>query len=259
MMKSFLYQLERNLRGPFDAPYATNDKRLVLLASFPKSGNTWFRFVVSNVNALLMNMEPADFHAITMLAPEIRRNRQLEGAIFVDNSPTFLKTHFPYTRHFGALRSVVMVRNPFLVIPSYHNYLEKARKKTVPPLEQFFWHWRYGFDAWASFMQAWEDNATMIVKYEDMLDNTFASVDKIYKDLGYTIAPEILQKAIDLSSRSSMKESLDKKGDPNNKHGFNFVRGANENKGVMHLKQEILDSGRLSEEFFRQAKKFGYL
>lgn len=255
-----LYQFERYLRGYFEAPVLHDTGRNVLLASFPKSGNTWLRFVVSNVNALTIGSEPATFKSIEQLSPVIRGNRYLTTALIVDNYPLFLKTHFPYTNFFNGYKSIVVVRDPFKVIPSYYNYLKKARCKNLPNLERSMFHWRYGFNAWANFLESWDGHETVLLRYEDLLINGFEVLRGAYSTLGYPIDEFVLKQALALSSRDKMKKVLVEEGDPHNSNNFNFVRNEGENLGFSpSQKEQILNSGRLSKVFLSQASKHGYL
>lgn len=259
MRSSMLYQMERYGRAFFEAP-KKYPSGAVLLASYPKSGNSWFRFVVSNVNSIIEGGEKVTFHTIEDYSPVIRGNRDLRNTRLVSGCPVFLKTHFPFTPFFKSVDSVVIVRNPFYVIPSYHNYLNKARGKSVSrDLEEFFSHWRYGFNAWAGFMKSWEGHATLIVKYEDLQLNPVEEISAIYERLGYVVDPQIIAMAIERSSRNNMKKSLESDGDPHNENQFDFVRRAGENKGVEHLRGNIISNPLINREFIEQAGKYGYL
>lgn len=255
-----LYQIERHSRGYFEAPAMHHHGHNVLLASFPKSGNTWLRFVVGNVNALMLGAKPATFRTIAQLSPEIRRNRSLKNALIVDSYPLFLKTHFPYTNFFDGYKSVVVVRDPFKVIPSYFHYLRHARGKNLPDFERSMFHWRYGFNAWANFLESWDGHETVLLRYEDLLINGFEVLRGAYSTLGYPIDEVVLRQALALSSRDKMKKVLAEEGDPHNSNNFNFVRNEGENLGFSpSQKEQILNSGRLSKVFLSQASKHGYL
>lgn len=257
MKDSMFYQLERVARGAFEAPkeWPSNS---VLLASFPKSGNSWFRFVVSNVNALISGETDVSFHTINEYSPVIRGNRSLKDAKIFDDLPIFLKTHFPRTRYFDSVPAVVIVRNPFFVIPSYHDYLQSAQNKKVQCINSFVFHWRYGLNAWSSFLSSWEVAGSIIVKYEDLQSDPVLQVGLIYKKLGFDIPADILREAIQLSSRSSMRKKLENEGDPYNNNGFQFVKNKGDNSGILNMADEILKSGKIRSEFLEQLERYGY-
>jgi len=253
-----LYQLERFLRSPLESPSNDFSKQAIILSSYPKSGNTWLRFVVSNVSSIMNSDEEINFNSIEQYAPVIRGNRNLINMHQTDGVPTFLKSHSAYIPGFSAYKSVVIIRDPFKAIPSYRDYLIKARNKELDDISHFCKHWRYGFNAWAQFVSSWSEKATLFVKYEDLLIDPITEVSKIYSTLGFDIDIDIISKAIELSSRSNMKKSLESKGDPHNKNGFSFVRNEEENKGI----RDIFTNETLEKDypfFYQQAKKFNYI
>ncbi|KAF7780798.1 hypothetical protein PMAN_a1894 [Pseudoalteromonas marina] len=258
MYQSLFYQLERYSRAIFEAPKQFPSSS-VLLASFPKSGNSWFRFVVSNVNSLIEGGEKINFRTIENYSPVIRGNRSLSEIKIIEACPVFLKTHFPYTPFFKGVKSVVVVRNPFFVISSYHNYLEKARGKKVSNIDEFMFDWRYGFNAWGNFMKSWEDKGAIIVRYEDLQASPLIEISKVYRQLGYSIDDSIITKALELSSRDQMKKTLNTDGDRHNNNKFNFVRGAGENKGLEEYRDAIISSAKISKVFLEQAARYGYV
>ncbi|RPH16157.1 MAG: hypothetical protein CBB67_015755 [Alteromonadaceae bacterium TMED7] len=251
-----LYELERVLRSKFESPvsYPPNS---IILASFPKSGNSWFRFVVSNVNAVHSGEEYANFQNIGIYAPEIRGNRKLEGAKIFQELPLFLKTHFPYNKYFEGVKAVSLTRNPFYVIPSYYEYLNNARGKKLSNLNDFFWHWRYGFNAWAKFTESWLETS-ITLKYEDFVAEPCSCFSSLYDKLGYRIPETVIHEAVEKSTRKDMAAVLKEKGDPHNINGFKFVKEKGENKGVINLKDEILSSKQCSYLFKDILMELGY-
>jgi hypothetical protein len=253
------YELEKYARCYFENP-SSFPERGVYLASFPKSGNSWFRFVVSNVNSIIAGDSDASFHTISNYAPAVRGNRKLSSLVSVDGTPVFLKTHFPFNPFFKGAPAVVVVRDPFYVIPSYYEYLCNAKGKKLSSIEDFFWHWRYGFNAWGKFMSSWRDSENAIfVRYEDLLGDPILAFSQLYKRLGYEISKDVISAAVDKSSRDRMRKSLAEKGDPHNINGFQFVKKSGENQGVSNLKNEILGDLRCSHEFLSSLEAHHYV
>jgi len=259
-ISNLFYSIEKFARRHFEVPSSRDYARHVLLASFPKSGNTWLRFVVSNVNALASGEGGVNFSTINHFSPAIRGNRGLISARQVEGYPLFLKTHFPYVDGFSGYPSVVIVRNPFKVIPSYCNYLQLQHSKRFADPDEFYFHWRYGFNAWSNFMTSWQDKATVVLRYEDVQADPLNTLREMYRAIGYEIGDGLLSEAINLSSRDKMKKSLSEFGDPNNSNGFEFVRKESDNVGIdAATKDRILQDPRLAEHFFVQALRYGYL
>lgn len=260
MISKFFYNLERFVRAPLEAPVRFSDLH-VFMASFPKSGNSWARFVVSNVNSILQDGKPINFHTINEYSPVVRGNRALRNAQPVEGAPLFLKTHFPYTRFFQSNRAVVIVRNPSFAVNSYYEYLKEAQeKKNIPALEEFIFHWRYGLNAWAYFMDSWTNskNTVIFVRYEDLKESPIEGFYNIYEKLGYNIPIEVLKEAVHRSNKKTMRKTLETDGDPFNKNNFKFVKENGENSGLSDYRDLIMKSSRISKDFYVQCERFGY-
>ena len=232
MLNNLFYNLERVLRARFDVPVVFNEKH-VLLASYPKSGNTWMRFIVSNISRLLDDHpREVDFHSIGNYAPVIRGNRHLPGAVETPGCPLFLKTHFPYVPRFEKYKSILIVRNPEDVMLSYYIYLTQEKGKSLPGISEFIRHWRYGVPAWKNYHLSWMGHYDVLVRYEDLLMDVFGTVKGMYMELGYDVSPMVIKEAIERSSKDNMRQLLKEKGDPcSGNPDFQFVRSGVKGEG----------------------------
>ena len=100
-----------------------------IVASFPKSGSTWVRFLVANLfNQVVPEVDGVDFHNIHEIVPEIGRpddRRRFLGL------PPVWKTHDEWRKGFD--RVVLVLRNPWDTLFSYWHYIngEQGRKVTL--------------------------------------------------------------------------------------------------------------------------------
>jgi len=256
-LDNLLYNLERFARCWFEAPKFFKEE-FILCASFPRSGNTWFRFVVSNINNLVGNFnKEINFHTIRHFSPEIRRNRNLEHAKIIPNFPIFLKTHFPYTFKFKKYRAVLIIRRPEDVMVSYYHYLKEEKFKSLPSLSKFIRHWRYGIPAWKNFYKSWYGKFDYLIKFEDLLKEPYKIIKEMYGHFGYYVPDEIIKKSLELSSKENMKKVLKEKGDPMAKNkNFQFVRKGLSGEGKRKLSKEDLE---YIEKYTSQLlEKYGY-
>src|SRR2546423_7743737 len=92
--------------------------RDVFLVSYPRSGNTWLRFLVANA---LRPEEQATFATVGDVVPDIYdvTNRDLLRL----PDPRILKSHEPVDERYR--RVAYLVRNPADVALSYYHYLIK--------------------------------------------------------------------------------------------------------------------------------------
>jgi len=258
IINSFLYNIEKYSRCWFEVPNLYRDE-FILGASFPKSGNTWFRFIVSNVNNLIGNFnEEINFHTIRYFSPEIRHNRNLNNAKIIDNFPIFLKTHFPYNFKFKKYKSVLIIRKPEDVMVSYYVYLQDEKFKKLPPLSKFIKHWRYGIPAWVNFHKSWYKHYDYLIKYEELLKDPFKVIKEMYLYFGYDIPDNIIKEALNLSNKENMRKVLKEKGDPKAKNkNFQFIRKGISGEGKQKLSKSNLE---YIEKYTNQIlKKYGYV
>ena len=212
-----LEKIERFVRARFESPKIHISSH-VLLASFPKSGNTWFRFVSSSILSQHINDEDIDFYKIRRFSPEIRGNRYLDEVASCSDAPTFLKTHFYNLQEFHKYPAVVLYRNPLKTFQSYFSYMMNEQGKFYKDFDEFINSARVGIDAWNYFHRTWlkHPNA-LFVSYDDLINNQYSGLNLIYDKLGYSIPKNILLKAISVSSRENMSLLEKKIGDPSKK------------------------------------------
>lgn len=215
--------------GSLIAGMSTSPK-IVWIASYPKSGNTWMRFML--LNLLLGRQESTEnldkfIQDIHVLMPKNIYPQRLD---FPLGSPALMKTHFmlwpemPFVRLTAGF--VYIVRNPLDVVASAANY---AFLKTLTPMgeserqrarTQYVQHFvatgaapdwieaRWG--SWDQNVRSWAlDNPGfpgIVVKYEDMIRDPLAQLGRVATFLGLRREPQRLQEAVEVSSFDSMKE-----------------------------------------------------
>src|SRR6267142_309339 len=192
----------------------------VFVVSYPRSGNTWTRFLIGN----LINPDvPLTFSNVESRIPEIYFNPDHKMRALP--RPRVLKSHESFQPHYP--RVIYLVRDPRDVAVSYYHHAMKWGN--VPddyPMEDFIPRFmRPDFDVkWGS----WEDNVLswlrmrdgnanfLLLRYEDMKKNTVAELERVAAFLkrcglpGAIADSNRLRLAIELSSSDRMRE-LEKK------------------------------------------------
>ena len=65
----------------------------VFIVSYPKSGNTWVRFLIANL--LKQQNEEIDFYTVNRYVPEVGRHEEIIAGL---KRPRIMKSHAPYVR-----------------------------------------------------------------------------------------------------------------------------------------------------------------
>jgi hypothetical protein len=204
------------------------------LVSYPKSGNTWVRFLLAN---LMYPNETVGFANINRLlpAPGVLSKRFLRKL----PRPRILKSHEPFDVRFRKV--IYLVRDPRdVAVSEYHFDLKKRYIDPDVTLEQFVKRFIAGetssYGSWwehaASWIAARHGNpAFLLVRYEDLLSDSIGETGKIAKFLGIQAGPERLQAAVERSSADRMRQ-LEKQqadqwtGTRNTRKEIPFVRAA---------------------------------
>lgn len=226
------------------------NKKIYWLASYPKSGNTWFRIFLANYlnndnNPISINkistgsiassrtlfdnisaLTATDLTAdeIDLLRPDIYRELVQD---LKDNS--YNKVHdayilntenkplFPTDISAGV---IYFVRNPLDVVVSYANHnsvsidkaitmmnndkhkLSKSNKKLSTQIRQKLLTWSAHVLSWTEQNQI----PVLIVRYEDMLTDTFNTFKKAIEFLNLAIDVDKIETSIELSSFKNLKK-----------------------------------------------------
>jgi hypothetical protein len=224
MISKFIFELERAGRQRWEVPRISEGADVALLASYPKSGNTWLRFIASNIVASKLNRDDVDFESISNYAPEVRYNRKLDGMISAAGIPNLLKTHFPFVKGYSDIKSVVLFRDPKRSIVSYYHYMKHEHLKDYGALAKFVNSPRKGIDYWNFYHKSWMSSSAFFVSYDDLLRNPIDGLGLIYKELGVELDSEFLRVAVSRATKEKMANLELTKGDPFKKNiNYSFV------------------------------------
>ncbi|MCE9631879.1 MAG: sulfotransferase domain-containing protein [Planctomycetia bacterium] len=192
-----------------------------IIASFPKAGSTWVRFIIANLyNVLAPEAEAVDFHNIHEIVPELGRP---DGRRLFVGMPAVWKTHDEWRKGFD--RVVLVVRNPWDTLSSFHHYMNGEWGKPAT-LESVITSRRHGAKAVvhhaASYFTRCPD--LLVLTYEALHASPRAEVARLAGFLGLEPTVDQLLAAIDASSFDSMRTSEAEKGRKYGGSGFRFMR-----------------------------------
>lgn len=177
--------------------------------SYPKSGNTWTRFLIAN---LIHPEEPATFANIDRLIPEAEEltKRQLDRL----TRPRIMKTHQYFDPRYP--RVIYIVRDPRDVVVSEYHFFRKRQWITDDfPIAQFVGRFLTGktsdYGSWQENVSSWvatryNHPGFLLLRYEDMLAETVDVLARIASFLGVNATPDQLKQAVDRSSADQMRK-----------------------------------------------------
>jgi len=233
------YVLERDIAGR--AFHVLPDD--IFLVSYPKSGNTWTRFLLGN----LMNpAEAITFANVERKVPDIyAKSRQALKRL---PHPRVIKSHECFDPRYR--RVIYIVRDPRDVALSAYHYDRKGRN--IPdgfPVDTYvstrFMKTNEYFGTWGEHAGSWlvnsrnilqisrlkneflgtvgswgenvmswlgargHDREFLLIRYEDLLEDTLREMTRVSEFLGLHASPERIARAIELSTADSMRKLED--------------------------------------------------
>ncbi|MBU3019371.1 sulfotransferase domain-containing protein [Paraglaciecola agarilytica] len=226
----------------------------IWIASYPKSGNTYTRFVFANlINIQAKEYSNVDFYNLGKIMPEDGKNKLDEHWKYNEILPKLVKTHRLYSEvEYGyENRSIYIVRDPRDVMLSYYHYVSNRLQNGFSgPFNEFINHDKWGVRPLNKHYESWLDHADAVIRYEDLMNNPYVTFSKIAKALKLTIDFHDLSKSIRLSCPKRLRNIEDRDSRPNHglnfKESYRFVRNASvsqwktqlsnaESEKVMHL------------------------
>jgi sulfotransferase family protein len=181
------------------------------LVSYPRSGNTWTRFLVAN---LLRPQEAASFATIERVVPdaEAQSSRYMQRIA----SPRMIKSHSYFDPRYP--RVIYIVRDPRDVALSYYDFSRKYRQiEDSYPLERYIADFVTGhlisadWGTWGENVASWvfargARPGFLLLRYEDMQAHPERELTRIAKFLGIEASSELLQTTLERSSADRMRE-----------------------------------------------------
>jgi hypothetical protein len=210
-----MYGVKRLLKNAFGLDIAGRTLAVrpddTFLVSYPRSGNTWTRFLVAN---LQHPQEAATFANIERLVPdaEAQSSRYMRGL----PSPRTIKSHSYFDPRYP--RVIYIVRDPRDVALSYYDFSRKYRHiEDNYPLERYIGDFvagrliSAGWGTWGENVASWAFARSarpgfLLLRYEDMQARPDQELTRIAEFLGIAASPTLLQTVLDRSSADRMRE-----------------------------------------------------
>ena len=269
------------------------------IASYPKSGNTWLRALISAyfytpngvfhekaINNIGQFPEKRHFVGFNynqnIVTDTTKFWLKAQEKINSDNKLRFFKTHnafgivnnYSFTDANNSIGAIYIVRDPRDVVLSYANHLQLSHEETVErmfdskngefqPGEKGEYNstltgsWSDNYNSWKSY----KSSKILIIKYEDLIDNSFIYFSKIIKYLSEISEVEYDEKKI---NQSIEKTAFDKLRSLEEKEGFEekglgkyFFRSGK--KGSWRSQLDVNLSRKIRSRFKKEMDELNYI
>jgi Sulfotransferase domain len=188
----------------------------LFLVSYPKSGNTWTRFLIAN---LVYPEKNPDFANINDLIPdpEAMAKRDLERA----SRPRILKSHQYFDPRYPKV--IYVVRDPRdVVLSEYYFDIKRRQIDEDYPLEKFVSRFVRGeldhpYGTWGENVATWiytrgKSPQLLLVTYEGLQSKGAYELGRIAEFVGVRATPERIAFALAQSTADRMRELERKQG-----------------------------------------------
>ncbi|NJN86848.1 MAG: sulfotransferase domain-containing protein [Leptolyngbyaceae cyanobacterium SL_7_1] len=179
----------------------------IFLVSYPKSGNTWMRFLIGNY----LTGNQCDFCNSHLIIPDIHYNPERISQL---RTPRFIKSHHPFNPSFK--RVIYTARDGRDVAVSYYFYalkfklIDKETSFEQFVLEIFDQSKIDNFTPWSNHIHTWLDNPPQKFKlftYEEMLGDTARILREVLEFAGMEIDEEKVIQAVEASKFEQMRKA----------------------------------------------------
>ncbi len=185
------------------------------LASYPKSGNTWLRFLLANIIA---GGPPSSSAEVSRLIPDIHRPGEADAA----SGDVFIKTHFMRTdshpRIDETARAVHIVRHPRDVLLSALNYRrmegviedmtdERYARVFIASAGDPLWA-RLGYGSWVQHAASWSQTTAwpvLTIRYEDLKADTPGTLARVLGFIGRDATRDEIDRAVAQSAFEKLR------------------------------------------------------
>jgi hypothetical protein len=184
------------------------------IVSYPKSGNTWTRFLIGN----LVYEDGVDFSNINYRVPD--PNALSKRSLKRLPRPRILKSHEPFDPRYQ--RVIYIVRDPRdVVLSEYHFAVKTLDIQEGSPIEPYVAAFVAGnvnhdYGSWGENVGSWlaaKNNSKkfqgenfLLLRYEDMIDNPAVELSRVARLLRLDGSPQRIARAVERSTADRMRK-----------------------------------------------------
>ena len=179
------------------------------LVSYPKSGNTWARFLIANLLRPQDNVGFSNIHDIIPGIDVVPHRDMLRHP-----RPRIIKSHQYFDPRYR--RVVYIVRDPRdVALSEYHAQRKSKRIGDQHPIQEFVRGFLAGescdYGSWGEHAASWlsaryGQPGFLLVRYEDMLQDTARELSRMASFLGLNPTSELIEQAVSRSRADKMRK-----------------------------------------------------
>ncbi|MDY7008251.1 MAG: sulfotransferase domain-containing protein [Cyanobacteriota bacterium] len=207
MKKNSRYWLFNSIRSKFESAKEKYERERAtaqyLLVSPTNCGRTWLRLILGKSFQLFFNLTE-DINLF-----------YLYGFSEINSTiPSIKASHEKYIGYheYRYRRIILLVRDPRdAIVSKYFGMIKRVKKIEEDQISLFDYFQKEGLNYYISFYNEWNQhkNETMgvlLVRYEDLKENTHREVKNIVKFIGLEIPDKIINTAIEYASFDNMRK-----------------------------------------------------
>ena len=228
------------------------------LISYPKSGRTWFRYVLSHYFASVAGVSgPIDLHNMFSVVPnfDLDPTRGIPAYRFRDKNgviPTVLVSHLGYRASLFLRRPVVMmVRDPRDVIVSAYFHATRHKHRFEGSLSDFIKDRDQGMPAMIGYLNRWAEGLSnrdhFVLSYERLSADTEGQTEAVLGFLGCRIDRKALRDAVEAGRFEAMQDRERAEGIPAHDYDRNDVESLRMRRGKAGGFHDYLDDAQIAE------------
>ena len=179
----------------------------VFIASYPRAGSTWLRFLLYE----LLTGKTTSFEAVNMFIPNI--GRHYKAPRILDGGRRLIQTHEPYRREYG--RAVYLVRDVRDVVISEY-YFQQLWQLFDGTFEDFLPAFLAGkvnrYGSWVQHTNSWLDakestpDNIFLIRFDELRKDTHNTLTNILTFIGAGAGSLQIEQAMANNTAAKMRE-----------------------------------------------------
>jgi hypothetical protein len=211
------------------------------LVSYPKSGNTWLRYLIADAIIRSNNIEfKVDESSLNFVVPGTPKradvvNSDIRNKIIDTGAPRVFKSHSAYNKHYPKV--ILLVRDPRDVMVSYFLYSKERLKNFNGSFSEFI-RSNTGIYQWLKHTNSWLNNYDFLINYEELLDEPIKSLRRLFDFIGIENLDDATIEEIVMEN--SILKLREKSPSSQFTENFNFFRSGKSKDWINHFSKEDL-------------------